>query len=247
MVEQYFDDLRRGLPDVDKTSEPPDRSENLQAEPKADESFLAAVPTIRQIVRRKLFSTRRGGDAPDVIQKIVLQLLTWRKNNPNKIEEMTAEEWRSFASTAAYHAVNRRSPGDHNLTEPLDEAFEISGGDLVAGNTQTEVASLLFAFWQGICGLSLRQRRALLFGSESLLVFLRFNGISNRYLSEILEVSESELPEITNRLPLPDFQIAHLIADRGGDAKNRNINSLVKSIKKARHEARARLQKLLSE
>ena len=163
MVEQYFDDLRRGLPDVDKTSEPPDRSENLKAEPKDDESFLAAVPTIRQIVWRKLFSTRRGDDAPDVIQKIVLQLLTWRKNNPNKIEEMTAEEWRSFASTAAYHAVNRRSPGDHNLTEPLDEAAEISGGDLVVGNTQVEVASLLFAFWQEICGLSLRQRRALLF------------------------------------------------------------------------------------
>ena len=247
MVEQYFDDLRRGLPDVDQTSEPPDRSKNLKAEPKADESFLAAVPTIRQIVWRKLFSTRRGGDAPDVIQKIVLQLLTWRKNNPNKIEEMTAEEWRSFASTAAYHAVNRRSPGDHSLTEPLDEAFEISGGDLVVGNTQAEVASLLFVFWQGICGLSLRQRRALLFGSELLLVLLRFHGISNQNLSEILEVSESELPEIINRLPLPDVQIAHLIAARSGDAKNRNINSLVKSIKKARHEARARLQKLLSE
>jgi hypothetical protein len=84
-------------------------------------------------------------------------------------------------------------------------------------------------------------------GSDSLLVLLRLYGVSNQNLSEILEISESELVEIINRLPLKDAQIAHLIAERDPDAKNGNITSLSKSVKKARHEARARLQKLLSE
>lgn len=249
MVESFFDELRRivssGAPRADKANEPLERNENLRNEPKSIEPFLAAVPTIRQIVWRKLFATGRD-DAPDLIQKIILQLLTWRKNNPNKIEEMTPDEWQSFASKAAHRAVNRRFSSKENLNVPLDEAGEISSDVLIAGNTQAEVASLLSALWQGICQLTLRQRRALIFGSDSLLVLLRLIGISNQILSEILEVDESELSDIINRLPLKDAQIALLIAERG-DAKNRNASSIVKSIKKARHEARARLQKFLSE
>jgi hypothetical protein len=247
MVESFFDELRRSSPPraADKANEPPERNEKLRDEPKSDEPFLAAVPTIRQIVWRKLFTTGRD-DAPDLIQKIILQLLTWRKNNPNKIEEMTPDEWQSFASKAAHRAVNRRFSSKENLNVPLDEAGDISGDISVAGNTQAEVASLLSTLWQGICGLSLRQRRALIFGSDSLLVLLRLIGISNQTLSEILEVDESELSDIINRLPLKDAQIALLVAERG-DAKNRTSSSLIKSIKKARHEARARLQKFLSE
>jgi DNA-directed RNA polymerase specialized sigma24 family protein len=206
------------------------------------------VPTVRQIVWRKLFA-RKPDDAPDLIQKVILQLLTWRKNNPNTIEEMTAEEWQSFASKAAHNAVNNSlSNGSDHLNVPLDKASEIATDDQVAGNTKAELASLLSRFWQGICQLSLRQRRALLLGSDSLLVLLRFYGISNQNLSEILEISERELLEIIPRLPLKDAQIAHLIAALDGkDAKNRNTSSLAKSVKKARHEARASLQKLLSE
>lgn len=247
MVERFFDELRHSLPAEDRGNDPPAESEKLQNEPKADESFLAAVPTIRQIIWRKLFRARRD-DAPDLIQKVVLQLLTWRKNNPNKIEEMTPEEWQSFASKAAHHAVNQRLSNNENLSVPIDEAGEIPGDDFVVGNTQAEVASLLSKFWQGICQLSLRQRRALLLGSDSLIVLLRLYGVSNQNLSEILEINESELLEIIDRVPLKDAQIALLIADRdGGDTKNRSIGSLTQSIKKARHKARARLQKLISE
>jgi DNA-directed RNA polymerase specialized sigma24 family protein len=248
MVERFFDELRRGVPTgADKSSDPPEQNEKSHGDAKRDESFLAALPTIRQIVWRKLFS-RKPDDAPDLVQKVVLQLLTWRENNPNKIEEMSPEEWQSFASKAAHHAVNSSLSGSEHLIATLDEASEVVGDDLVAGNTQAELASLLSAFWQGICQLSLRQRRALLFSSDSLLVLLRFNGLSNQNLTEILEVDESELLEIIDRLPLKDAQIAQLIADRdGGNAKNRNISSLIKSIKKARHEARAKLQKLVSE
>lgn len=247
MVERFFDELRRGVPGVgNKESEPPEQNEKSHSDAKRDESFLAAVPTVRQIVWRKLFA-RKPGDAPDLVQKVILQLLTWRKNNPNKIEEMSADEWQSFASKAAHHAVNNSLSSNEHLIAALDEASEIAIDDQVTGNTQAELASLLSRFWQGICRLSLRQRRALLFGSDSLLVLLRLYGVSNQNLSEILEISESELLEIIPRLPLKDAQIAHLVAEKEPDAENRNTNSLAKSIKKARHEARARLQKLLSE
>lgn len=245
MIERFFDELRRSVLAADKATEPPEPDGKLHPQPKADESLLAAVPTIRKIVWRKLFSARQS-DAPDLVQKVILQLLTWRENNPNKINEMTAEEWQSFASKAAHHAVNRRLSSNDQLTAPLDDAGEIPGDNLIIGNTETELASLLRMFWQGICQLSLRQRRALLLNSETLLVILRLNGIGDRKLGEILELDKSELPEIFARLPLSDAQIARLIVTRK-NAKNKNIDSLTRSIKKARHEARVKLQKFISE
>ena len=248
MIERFFDELRRTDLAANEATEPPETNKKLRPQTEAnDESFLAVLPTIRQIVLRKLFRSKRD-DAPDVVQKVILQLLTWRKHNPEKIEEMTAEEWQLFAFKAAHHAVKKRLSNGENLTEQLDGTIEIPGDDSIAGNTKAEVSSLLSVFWQGICQLSLRQRRALLLSSDSLLVLLKFSGISNQELGESLELSESEMPEIINRLPLKDASIALLIAESDdGDGKNQNIGSLTKSIKKARHEARARLQKLLSE
>ena len=248
MIERFFDEWRRADLAANEATEPSDANENQHPQTEADdESFLAVLPTIRQIVLRKLFRSKKD-DAPDVVQKVIVQLLTWRKHNPEKIEEMTAEEWQLFAFKATHHAVKKRLPTGENLTEQLDETIEIPGDDSIAGNTAAEVSSLLSVFWQGICQLSLRQRRALLLGSDSLLVLLRFSGISNQELAESLELSESEMPEIINRLPLKDASIALLIAD-GDDSngKNQNIGSLTRSIKKARHEARARLQKFISE
>lgn len=251
MIERFFDELRRIVGAAENATEPPELKKELHAQTRGDdESFLTAVPTIRKIVWRRLFSAKPD-EAPDLVQKVVLHLLTWRENNPNKIEGMSAEEWQSFASKATYREVNRQFSGNKNLTEQLEESSEIPGDNSIVGNTAVEVFSLLLMFWQGICQLSLRQRRALLLGSELLIVLLRVHGISNREISNVLELNERELPEIINRLPLKDVQIARLIAARavsgGYNAKKRNINSLTKSIKKARHEARARLQKLISE
>jgi hypothetical protein len=172
--------------------------------------------------------------------------LIWRENQPGKSEKMLGDEWKAFASKTTYHAVNRHLSGNKHLIEPLETIAEIPGENNTIGNTETEVASLLWIFWQGICQLSLRQRRALLLNSELLIVILKQNGISNQKLGEILEITECELSEIIIRLPLPDAQIALLTAIQGNN-KNQNIDSLTKSIKKARHEARARLKKLISE
>ena len=249
MIERFFDEMRRGARARRELTEPPETADdgsqsNSGAGDGSDENFLSALPTIRKIVWRRLFSSKWDG-APDAVQKIILQLLIWRKNNPDKIEGMSPDEWQSFASKTAYHAVNKPLPNNELFSAPLDEADEIPGETAVAGNTAAELASLLSVFWQEICGLSLRQRRSLLLGSESLLVLLKYNGVSNEKLSEILEFSDNELSEIIARLPLKDQQIAQLIVDR--EDENQNVHFLTRSIKKARHEARAKLKKLLSE
>ena len=248
MIERFFDEMRRGARARRELTEPPepadDGSQSNSGGDGSDENFLSALPTIRKIVWRRLFSSKTDG-APDAVQKIILQLLIWRKNNPDKIEGMNPDEWQSFASKTAYHAVNKPLPNNERFSAPLEEADEIPGESAVAGNTAAELASLLSVFWQGICGLSLRQRRSLLLGSESLLVLLKYNGVSNEKLSEILELGENELSEIIAKLPLKDLQIAQLIVDR--EDGNQNVHFLTRSIKKARHEARAKLKKLLSE
>ena len=193
-----------------------------------------------------MYSAQRA-DAPDLVQKVILQLLVRRENQPDKSEQMTADEWQKYASKTAYHAVNRYLSGNKNTIQPLEAALEIPTQNYIIGNTDAEVASILQIFWQEICGLSLRQRRALLLNSELLIVILKQNGIGNQKLSEILELSDCDLSEIIFRLPLPDAQIALLTAIEGSNHQNQNINSLTKSIKKARHEARARLKKLISE
>lgn len=244
MIEWFLDELRRAVT-PNKATEPPEPKEKLYSSSESDESLLAVIPTVKKIVLGKLYSARKA-DAPDLIQKVILQLLIWRENQPGKSEKMTGDEWQAFASKTTYRAVNRHLSASKHLIEPLDTVGEIPGEDQIIGNTETEVASLLWLFWQEICELSLRQRRALLLNSESLIVILKQNGVSNQKLGEILELDESELSEIFRKLPLPDSQIALLTAARG-DSKNQNINSLTKSIKKARHEARARLKKIISE
>ena len=245
MIERFLDELRRAVAAKGAT-EPPEPNEKLNPRSDSDASLLAVIPTVKRIVRRKLYSARRD-DALDVVQKVILQLLTWRENQPNKSEQMTADEWEMYASKTAYHAVNRHLSGNKHLTEPIESVPEIPTPNHIIGNTDAEVASLLWIFWQEICELSLRQCRALLLNSELLIVILKQNGIGNQKLSEILELNECDLSEIFGRLPLPDAQIALLTAIQGGNHKNQNIDSLTKSIKKARHEARVRLKKLITE
>ncbi|MBA3632472.1 MAG: hypothetical protein H0W58_06655 [Acidobacteria bacterium] len=244
MIERFLDELRRAVTGSEATH-PPELNKKLNSRSYSEESLLAVIPTVKKIVWRKLYSVQHT-DAPDVVQKVILQLLTWRENQPGKSEQMTENEWQAFASKTTYHAVNRHLSNNKYLIEPLEAVAEISGENHIFGNTETEVASLLRVFWQEICELSLRQRRALLLNSELLIVILKQNGVGNQKLCEILELNEGDFSEIFVRLPLPDAQIALLTAIRG-NKENQSIASLTKSIKKARYEARARLKKLISE
>jgi hypothetical protein len=67
------------------------------------------------------------------------------------------------------------------------------------------------------------------------------SGISDRELAEILGLADSEWNDIRDRLPLSDIQVAE-ISIRG--ERLRKARSTARSIKKARYEARAKLEGL---
>ena len=141
----------------------------------------------------------------------------------------------------AYNELNRHlvNDGKNLATISIDnvEVYEPS----FEGRTKFEVFSLIRLFWQQICQLSLRQRRALLLHSQELVVYFMQSGITDRDFAEILGLGNSEWNEIRDRLPLSDIRISE-ISVRGD--RPRKARSTARSIKKARYEARAKLEGL---
>jgi hypothetical protein len=106
------------------------------------------------------------------------------KNIVKKAEKMSEGEWKSFAARAAYNEINRLfSEGTTVETIPLEEVHEADYQEFVEGYAGAEVFSLVNRFWQEICSLSLRQRRALLFHSQELIIHLLESGISDAGIS----------------------------------------------------------------
>ena len=239
MIESFMDVWRRFSSNEDR---PPDFHES-SFQKNSEESFLTALPVVRKIVRRRSLSFRPAADALDLEQGIIVRLLDWREKHREKSEKMSSDEWKSFAARAAYNEINRLfTEGIEVETLPLEEFQEAADQKQVEGYTGAEVYSLVHQFWQEICSLSLRQRRALLFHSQELVIHLLESGIGDEELARVLEVTEDEWSRILDELPLSDFQIADLM--RGESSGDKNIELLAKSIKKARYEARGRLQKL---
>jgi DNA-directed RNA polymerase specialized sigma24 family protein len=201
----------------------------------SEQSLLSVLPIIRRIVRRRYSSP----NASDLIQEVALRLWRWQGRYQNKSEKMSPTEWNAFAAQAAYNELNRRpANGGKHITDESIEIAEFSEPS-VEGQTEAEVFSLIRQAWQQICELSLRQRRALLLHSHELIVYFMQSGIRDRELAATLELSDSEWNDIRNRLPLSDLQIAEIILEAG---HRRKINSAVRSIKKARYEARKKLE-----
>lgn len=240
MIESFLDVWRRFSTDENS---PPDFAEP-SFQKTSEDSFLAALPVVRKIVRRRFSAPFQPADAADLEQGIILRLLDWRKKHAEKSAEMTEDEWKSFAARAAYNEINRLfTEGTCVETIPLDEAYETADQTPVEGSASVEIYSLVQRFWQEICSLSLRQRRALLLHSQELIIHLLESGIGDGELARALDVTEDEWSDILDELPFSDVQIADLtLAESNGDGKT--IESIAKSIKKARYEARGRLEKL---
>jgi hypothetical protein len=245
MTDSFLEALRRLSKETSNSSDDKEK-ESAPHEKNSEPSILAAIPVVRKIVRRKMSS--RKDYAPDLEQGIVLRLLGWSKKYREKSSEMSSEEWNAFAARAAYNEVNRHfSSEDARELVTLEAAGAAAAEALesskkIEGETFPEVSSLARLIWQGICQMTLRQRRALLFHSDEIINHLQlFAGISDDELGQALEVRTSEWTRIKNTLPWSDAQIAELFEPH----QNKNsAQVLSKSIKKARFEARARLQKL---
>ena len=111
----------------------------------------------------------------------------------------------------------------------------------VAGDSDAEFQSLAYFVWQETCQLSLRQRRALLLHSRKLIVYFQKGGVREEELAQSLEMEIGEWLEVVVKLPLQDAQIARFV---GATDEPRKLESVINSIKKARHEARAKLRLL---
>lgn len=205
--------------------------------------FLAALPIVQKIVRRKILSTLQA-DAYDVVQSIVLRLWKWRDKYPDKSEEMSFADWQSFAARATYNEINRYFTNAAGVRElPLDAAANVADQKSTVGEANAEIRSLIQPFWQEICSLSLRQRRALLLHSRELVIYLLKYGIEDECLAQVLDFTIDEWAAVKERLPLSDMDIAGLT--RADNAKS--IELKAKSIKKARYEARHKMRRLTSQ
>lgn len=234
MIGSLFENLQPIPQTEDKDS---DLTEDLSYDADSDDYLLASLPVVQKIVRRKtVFSWQ--SEASDLVQAVALRLLNWRKRNLEKSEEMSKDEWQSFAAKTAYNEINRYFADNSLKDVSLDSVQEAA--ESIEGQSEIEVFSLTFEVWQKICNISLRQRQALLFGSQELVIYLLKIGITDEELAEKLNLTIEEWAEVKNRLPLKSLQIAELLKEIGNE---NSLEAIAKSMKKARHEARAKVRR----
>jgi DNA-directed RNA polymerase specialized sigma24 family protein len=204
-----------------------DRMQNAVSEP-SEYSILAALPIVHRIVARRR-SRLDPDNKSDLVQEVALRIWRWRAKHPDKSEQMSGDDWNSFAARTAYNEVNRQfSREGKPASLSLDEVPEIEQQS-VEGQTGAEVFSLIQQVWQATCQMSLRQRRSLLLHSQELIIYFLQIGITEKDLAEALDFSEGAWDKIRDRLPLTDLEIVEVTEGTAG------------SIKKARYEARAKL------
>ncbi len=239
MIESLFEELN-----LAKQNEPDGRDVDAIPEPLAENdseaSFLAALPVIQKIIRRKIAFSQQS-DSLDIFQEIVLRLWNWRSKFREKSARMSSGEWESFAARTTYNEINRCFSSKKKIVS-LDEASEVASSDSIAGETGAEIESLARSIWQGICRLTLRQRRALLLHDQRSIIYLLMGGISDEELTTALEFTDEDWLEVKARLSSSDLQKSEF----SGSNNRNNAASNAGSIKKARHDARAKLRTIIS-
>lgn len=238
MIESLFKELLPLPKNDDGTRE---GCPGLPALNDSENSFLAALSVVQKIVRRKIAFSDQS-ESSDMVQSIALRLWKWRDKFREKSEDMSPEEWQSFAARTAYNEINRHFSAKFTELVPLDEAFEIIESKFATGELNVEIESLVQFVWQNICQITLRRRRALLLHSQELIVYLLQSGINDKELAATLSFSDEEWLKVKIELPLSDALIAEF-----SDGKSRSSESNIRSIKKARHEARTKLRKVINE
>jgi DNA-directed RNA polymerase specialized sigma24 family protein len=248
MIGSFYKDL---LPIQSDEIESSERAGEVPYPADSEDSLLASLPVVQKIVRRKSFIGWQA-DAADIVQAVALRLIKWRGRNHEKSEEMSPEDWHSFAARTAYNEINRQNSSKLSARDvPLEDVPEDMILQSFEGQTRAEFRSLVRGVWQGVCSLTLRQRRSLLLHNQKLLIKLMFGGITDEEIARSLEMPLGVWLELEKRLPLCNREIAEFILkqDSGsgsgnGSSKGNNLESLIRSIIKARYEARAKVRRV---
>ena len=233
--------LFKELPPIPETeTEVSSISEDLSYLTDSDDSLVASLPLVQKIVQRRIVMSW-ASEAADLVQGIALRLLKWRNKYQDKSKQMSPDEWQDFAARTAYNEINRHYKNNSLINVPLDTVQETASTFFLEGQSEAEVCSLSLEVWQKICSLTLRQRQALLLGSDELVLYFLQCGITDEELAENLNLTIEEWSVVKDRLPLKSFLIAELLRESG----NRNNFELsVRSTIKARHEARLKVRRV---
>ncbi len=238
MIESLLNDLPRRAIESEKNAPMAD----VSAVRVSENSFLAALQIVQRIVGR-----RRSGldtaNVPDLVQEIALRLWRWSANHQERSNEMSRSEWGAFAARTAYNEIRRYFSVQRIPISALtvDSLPEIEGSH-AQNFIEIEVSSLIDQAWQGICNLTVRQRRALLLHSQELVIYLLQSGVSEKAIAEMLEIKETDWYRIRGFLPMTDTEIAREITASGRLMRR---SATAGSVKKARYEARVKLEGLI--
>lgn len=226
MIESLLEDLpQNGGCDEQEANRAPG-----EAAAQPEDPFLVALPVVHRIVSRRR-SLLDVASRSDLVQEVALRLWRWRRKHHEKSGRMSDDDWRAFAARTAYNEVSRSFSRERTLVANADpDDVPAIGTAAIEGQTEIEVSSLIRLVWQGICTLSLRQRRALLLHSQELIIYFLQTGITEKQLAETLDFSERDWNDVCDRLPMTDAEIAERTEGTAG------------LIKKARYEARVKLE-----
>lgn len=203
-------------------------------------TFLNSLRLIERIAFGRK-SVLREADIADVAQEVALRLWKWRGKFSDKSDRMTREDWDSFTARTAHNEINRYCSKRIRKNEVQLEEVPLIQAPAIEGDADAEMLSLVTNVWQGICGLSVYQRRALLLHSPDLLIYFMQFSVTEHTIVQALGMTEEEWGNVVLRLPLTDVEIATMTNTNG---LHLDLKLAAQAIKKARFDARKKLKRL---
>lgn len=217
-------------------------SPDAEGEPKhSSEGLIREAFNLIALITRGQRISLPDADVPDVEQDTSLRLWKWLIKFRERSNGMSTNEWRSFTARSTYNEINRSRTKLSRIHEvPLELAPEFEDKTQDA-QSDLEMKELVREVWQGICSLSLYQRRALVLHSAETLIYLMQFGISEERIASALSFDIEMWRALSAHIPLTDVEIARLVEGNGSRLNN---GAQVRNIKKARYDARKKLERL---
>lgn len=207
--------------------------------------FLNTFPLINLIVLQNL-NAYYSDYVEDIKQKVVLSLWKWKLSRSEK--ELTEVEWLKMANTSTRNEIKRFYSDQIHLSISLSDVKETDSGSKLseklqtpspAGNTASEVDSLLRQTWEIVKNQTLREKYALLFKGREIINHLFYYKVCGiKEIADSLELTKDDFLKIYQTLPLSDYEISLLLA------QNLQIKVTADNVVKSRQRIRAKLKKL---
>ncbi len=175
---------------------------------------LKTFSLIQKLVRGKL-NDLYTDYVEDITQTVLLKLFKWRSSRTDV--EMTEDDWLKIVNVATQNAIksfySHKSRRELTIEdEKLDFLANTTAQIFTEGNTEIEVRSLLISLWKDFQILPLRQKFSLILHNENFILELLLNKCcSISEISASLGISENELDQLLEKIPLSDDEISDVL------------------------------------